>query len=66
MGKATLVGVCVITGIGFDPRCRAAIDRLLKVSKTSQVAVLGLRFNTALDAIEPVTLLNQYAEANGS
>jgi hypothetical protein len=56
--------VCVITGIGFDPRCRAAIDRLLTVSKPGQVAVLGLRFKTALDAIEPVKLLNQYAEAN--
>jgi hypothetical protein len=56
--------VCVITGIGFDPRCRAAIEHLLRVCKPSQVAVLGLRFKTALDAIEPVRLLNEYAEAN--
>jgi hypothetical protein len=56
--------VCVITGIGFDPRCRAAIQQLLTVSKPNQVAVLGLRFKTALDAIEPVKLLNQYAETN--
>jgi hypothetical protein len=58
------IKVCVITGIGFDPRCRAAIEHLLTVCKPSQVSVLGLRFKTALDAIEPVKLLNQYAEAN--
>src|ERR1700723_2430930 len=56
--------VCVITGIGFDPRCRAVLDQLLAVSGPGQVAVLGLRFKTALDLIEPVKVLNHYAEAN--
>jgi len=56
--------VCLITGIGFDPRCRTALDQLLAVGRLEQISVLGFRFRTALDLLEPARELNQYGEAN--
>jgi hypothetical protein len=56
--------VCVITGIGFDPRCRTVLDQLAGLAPAGRTAVLGLRFQTALDAIYPVQLLNEYAQTN--
>lgn len=56
--------VCVITGIGFDPRCRTALERILSVSPPKRVSVLGLRLRTPYDSIEPVQATNGFAEQN--
>jgi hypothetical protein len=55
---------CVITGIGFDPRCRTALNEVLKVARADQVGILGLRLSSVLNMIEPARTLNQHAEAN--
>lgn len=53
---------CLITGIGFDPRCTVALTRLLAVSQPGQVGVLGLRLNAPLEVNEPARERNRLAE----
>lgn len=60
-GNAT---VCLITGIGFDPRCRTALERILSVSPANVVSILGLRLRTPLDSIAPVQTTTGFAEQN--
>ena len=62
--KENAATVCVITGIGFDPRCRTVLEQLVSLGGANQVAVLGLRFETALNGVHPVQTLNEYARAN--
>lgn len=56
--------VCVITGVGFDPRCRTALERIIAVSPPNCVSVLGLRLRTPLDQIGPVQSTAAAAEQN--
>ena len=56
--------VCVITGIGFDPRCSVGINQILAVSEPAQVALLGLRLNVPLEVSEPSRARNRLAELN--
>ena len=56
--------VCLITGIGFDPRCRSALNQIMAVGRPEQVAILGLRFRTGADLLEPARALNQHSETN--
>jgi hypothetical protein len=54
--------VCLITGIGFDPRCTVGLERLLTVSQPGQVGFLGLRLNSPLEVNEPSRERNRLAE----
>jgi hypothetical protein len=53
---------CLITGIGFDPRCIVGIERLLSVSQPGQVGFLGLRLNSPLEVNTPARERNRLAE----
>ena len=53
---------CLITGIGFDPRCVVGLTRLLSVSQPGKVGFLGLRLNAPLEVNEPARERNRLAE----
>ncbi len=62
--KEDSASVCVITGIGFDPRCVVGIERILTVCDSTRVAVVGLRLNVPSETNEPSRVRNKLAELN--
>ena len=56
--------VCVITGIGFDPRCAVGLNQILAVARPTKVALLGLRLNVPFEVTEPSLARRKLAEQN--